>query len=155
MAGRVSAVIGSTIWQSSGMSNVKRVEIRWRDMDGFGHVNNAVFLTYLEEARDEFYTGLLGHDTVNRMVLRHTTVDFRRSLVTEDDMVDVTLQVIRIGRSSVTTRETITSVGSGQVAAVAESVMVHCDDARERSQPFPDDIRRVLEATAQPEQVEG
>jgi len=58
------------------MGYAKRVEIRWRDLDGFGHVNNAVFLTYLEEARDEFYTGLLSHDTVNQMVLRHTSVDF-------------------------------------------------------------------------------
>jgi len=37
------------------MPYTKRIEIRWRDMDGFGHVNNAVYLTYLEEARDEFY----------------------------------------------------------------------------------------------------
>jgi acyl-CoA thioester hydrolase len=137
------------------MANVKRVEIRWRDMDGFGHVNNAVFLTYLEEARDEFYTSLLSHDTVNRMVLRHTTVDFQRSLVQEDDMVDVTLQVIRVGASSVTTRETITSVATGAVAAIAESVMVHCDESREHSQPFPVEARGVLEGIAEPEPVEG
>ena len=91
------------------MGYAKRVEIRWRDLDGFGHVNNAVFLTYLEEARDEFYTGLLSHDTVNQMVLRHTSVDFRRSLVQSDDLVDVALVVIRVGSSSVVTRETITS----------------------------------------------
>src|SRR6476660_7812737 len=108
-AGRVGAVIGSTIWQSSAMGYAKRVEIRWRDLDGFGHVNNAVFLTYLEEARDEFYTGLLSHDTVNQMVLRHTSVDFRRSLVQSDDLVDVELVVIRVGSSSVVTSETITN----------------------------------------------
>jgi acyl-CoA thioester hydrolase len=112
------------------MPFVKRVEIRWRDMDGFGHVNNAVFLTYLEEARDEYYTGLLEHDTVNRMVLRHTTVDFRRSLVQSDDMVDVALRVLRIGSSSVVTEET---------------VMVHCDEDRERAEPFPDAARALLE----------
>jgi len=117
------------------MGYAKRVEIRWRDLDGFGHVNNAVFLTYLEEARDEFYTGLLSHDTVNQMVLRHTSVDFRRSLVQSDDLVDVELVVIRVGSSSVVTRETITSGATGQVAAVAESVMVHCDRARGTESP--------------------
>jgi acyl-CoA thioester hydrolase len=127
------------------MPFVKRVEIRWRDMDGFGHVNNAVFLTYLEEARDEYYTRLLEHDTVNRMVLRHTTVDFRRSLVQSDDMVDVALRVLRIGSSSVVTEETVSSVTTGEIAAVAESVMVHCDDARERAEPFPDAARALLE----------
>ncbi len=137
------------------MGYAKRVEIRWRDLDGFGHVNNAVFLTYLEEARDEFYTGLLSHDTVNQMVLRHTSVDFRRSLVQSDDLVDVALVVIRVGSSSVVTRETITSSATGEVAAVAESVMVHCDQARERSQPFPDEARRLLEAALEPDAKEG
>ena len=31
----------------------KQIEIRWRDMDAFKHVNNAVYATYLEECRDE------------------------------------------------------------------------------------------------------
>jgi acyl-CoA thioester hydrolase len=136
------------------MGYAKRVEIRWRDLDGFGHVNNAVFLTYLEEARDEFYTGLLSHDTVNQMVLRHTSVDFRRSLVQSDDLVDVALVVIRVGTSSVVTRETITSSATGEVAAVAESVMVHCDQARKRSQSFPDEARRLLEAALEPDAKE-
>jgi acyl-CoA thioester hydrolase len=127
------------------MPIVKRVEIRWRDIDGFGHVNTAFFLTYLEEARDEYYTALLAHDTVSRMVLRHTTVDFRRSLLQSDDMVDVTLRVLRIGSSSVVTEETISSAATGEVAAVAESVMVHCDEARERAEPFPAAARALLE----------
>ena len=128
------------------MANTKRIEIRWRDLDGFGHVNNAVFLTYLEEARDEFYTRLLPMDTVNRMVLRHSTVDFRRSLVQSDDHVDVTLRVVRLGTSSVVTEETITSVATSEIAAVAESVMVYCDPSRERAEPFTDEARALLEA---------
>jgi acyl-CoA thioester hydrolase len=126
------------------MSFVKRVEIRWRDMDGFGHVNNAVYLTYMEEARDELFTELLG-DVVHRMVLRHTSVDFRSGLVQEDDMVDVAVDVVRIGSSSVTTRETITAVSDGRTAMVAESVMVHCDEQRSAAAPFPDESRRLLE----------
>jgi acyl-CoA thioester hydrolase len=127
------------------MARSKRIEIRWRDLDGFGHVNNAVFLTYLEEARDELYTDLLAWDTVNRMVLRHTTVDFRRSLVQSDDEVEVTMRVLRVGTSSVVTEETITSVATGEIAAVAESVMVHCDATRERAEPFPPEARSLLE----------
>ena len=65
------------------MAYEKRVEIRWRDMDGFLHVNNATYLTYLEEARDEFYTGLLG-DHVQRMVARRVAIDFESGL-TQDD----------------------------------------------------------------------
>jgi acyl-CoA thioester hydrolase len=126
------------------MSFVKRIEIRWRDMDGFGHVNNAVYLTYLEEARDELFTGLLG-DVVHRMVLRHTAVDFRSGLVQDDDLVDVAVDVVRIGSSSVTTRETISALSDGRTAVVAESVMVHCDEARAAAEAFPDEPRRLLE----------
>jgi acyl-CoA thioester hydrolase len=114
-------------------------------MDGFGHVNNAVYLTYLEEARDELFTELLG-DVVHRMVLRHTSVDFRRGLVQGDEAVDVAVGVVRIGSSSVTTGETIMAVADGRVVAVAESVMVHCDDARSTAAPFPDEPRRLLES---------
>jgi len=39
----------------------KRIEIRWRDMDAFKHVNNAVYLTYLEEMRDEWFLEVLGN----------------------------------------------------------------------------------------------
>ncbi|MDX6545887.1 MAG: acyl-CoA thioester hydrolase [Gaiellales bacterium] len=113
-------------------------------MDGFGHVNNAVYLTYLEEARDEMYTGLLG-DIVHSMVLRHTSVDFRSGLVQDDDQIDVSVEVVRIGSSSVTTRETITALSDGRIAAVAESVMVHCDEARSAAAPFGDDARALLE----------
>ncbi|MEA2268861.1 MAG: acyl-CoA thioester hydrolase, partial [Solirubrobacteraceae bacterium] len=39
----------------------KRIEIRWRDVDNYGHVNNAVYLTYLEEVRDEWLLSVIGH----------------------------------------------------------------------------------------------
>ena len=36
------------------MKHEKRIEIRWRDLDALGHVNNAVYATYLEECCDEW-----------------------------------------------------------------------------------------------------
>jgi acyl-CoA thioester hydrolase len=44
----------------------KRIEIRWRDLDAYNHVNNAVYLTYLEEARDEWLERALGREGGNR-----------------------------------------------------------------------------------------
>ena len=38
----------------------KRIEIRWRDLDAYRHVNNAVYSTYLEECRDEWLERALG-----------------------------------------------------------------------------------------------
>ncbi len=130
------------------MSYTKRIEIRWRDMDGFGHVNNAVYLTYLEEARDEFLTQLLGHDTVGRIVARRVDIEFLTGLEQEDDEVDVELEVIRIGTSSVTTSERIVAVSDGRVAARSQSVMVHTDEGRATAVPLPDEARRLLEGVA-------
>src|ERR687887_2011994 len=82
------------MWQATRpMHAVKRIEIRWRDLDGFAHVNNSTYLTYLEEARDEFFTGLLG-ETVHRVVIRRVELDFLSGLVQEDDHVDVELDLI-------------------------------------------------------------
>ncbi|MGZ4430298.1 MAG: acyl-CoA thioesterase [Gaiellales bacterium] len=127
------------------MTFVKRIEIRWRDMDGFGHVNNSTYLTYLEEARDEFLTGLLGHETVHRIVIRRLAIDFRSGLTQADDMVDVSIDIARIGESSVTTRERIVAVSDGRLAAEAETVVVHTNHLRESSAPLPDEARRLLE----------
>ena len=126
------------------MAFTKRIEIRWRDLDGFGHVNNSVYLTYLEEARDEFFTRLLG-ETVHRLVIRHIELSFVSGLVQEDDMVEVTVDVVRVGNSSVTTRERISAVSDGRVAAESGSVMVHTDDSREASAPLPAEARVLLE----------
>src|SRR6478609_9093829 len=124
---------------------VKRIEIRWRDMDGFGHVNNSTYLTYLEEARDQYFTDLLG-DTVHRVVIRHVEIDFLSGLVHADDHVDVELELESIGTSSATTVERIRSAADGRTAAEARSVVVHTDADRSTSEPWPDESRRVLEA---------
>jgi acyl-CoA thioester hydrolase len=127
------------------MHFIKRLEIRWRDMDGFGHVNNSTYLTYFEEARDEYFTGVLG-DTVHGVVVRKVEVEFISGLTQEDDHVDVHVQVERIGTSSVSTHEWITAVSDGRLAADAHSVMVHTDAGRRASERWSDRDRGLLEA---------
>jgi acyl-CoA thioester hydrolase len=124
---------------------VKRVEIRWRDLDGFGHVNNSTYLTYLEEARDEFLTGLLG-ETVHRVVIRRIGIDFDSGLTQDDDLVDVEVRLTGVGRSSVRLAERILSAADGRVSATAETVLVHTDESRTASAPWPDEARRALES---------
>ena len=86
----------------------KRVEIRWRDVDAFGHVNNAVYATYLEECRDEWLDEALGHgEAAWDFVIARLAIDFRRELRLEDDDVLVRCRLERIGTSSVTTKEEI------------------------------------------------
>ncbi|HEY2869774.1 MAG TPA: thioesterase family protein [Gaiellales bacterium] len=125
---------------------IKRIEIRWRDLDGFGHVNNSTYLTYLEEARDQHLTDVLG-EAVRRTVIRRLEIDFISGLTQEDDYVDVDVRLTGVGSSSITLEESIVSVLDGRVAATAKTVMVHTDDSRTASAPWPHASRDAIDAT--------
>src|SRR6202034_2110652 len=81
------------------------VDVRWRDVDALGHVNHAVFLTYLEEGRDAFYTTILGSDPL--YVVARIEIDLRAEVRYSDRQVTVRIEVERLGTTSLTTRETI------------------------------------------------
>ena len=123
----------------------KQIEIRWRDQDAYGHVNNAVYLTYLEEVRDEWLERALGDagDAWGYVTAR-VAIDFRRELTQDDDAIVARLWLTRIGTSSVTTREEIVTVG-GELAAEAEAVLVARDTETGRSRPLTDVERAALE----------
>ena len=123
----------------------KRVEIRWRDVDAFGHVNNAVYATYLEECRDEWLDEALGHgEAAWDFVIARVAIDFRRELRLEDDDVLVRCRLERIGTSSVTTKEEI--LAGEDLAAEGECVLVARDKETGSSRPLSDDERRALRA---------
>jgi acyl-CoA thioester hydrolase len=123
----------------------KQVEIRWSDVDAYRHVNNAVYLTYLEECRDEWLDHALG-DAENSwdFVIARVEIDFLRELRLEDEAVVVSCTLERIGTSSVTTREEIRTAAQ-EVAAEAEAVLVARDPETGKSRPLRPDERSALE----------
>ena len=128
------------------MTHEKRIEIRWRDLDAPRHVNNAVYATYLEEARDEWFVRALGPGgNFWDYVLARVAIDFRRELNQDDEALVVRTRLVRIGTSSLTFREEIVSL-AGWVAAEAESVVVARDRDTGRSRPFTDAERADLSA---------
>ena len=128
------------------MTHEKRIEIRWRDLDALRHVNNAVYATYLEEARDEWFVRALGPGgNFWDYVLARVAIDFRRELTQDDEALVVRMRLVRIGTSSLTFREEIVSL-AGWVAADAESVVVARDRDSGRSRPLTDAERAALSA---------
>jgi acyl-CoA thioester hydrolase len=122
----------------------KRIEIRWRDLDAYNHVNNAVYLTYLEEARDEWLERTLGGDGASwGYVIARVAIDFRRELTEEDDEVVASCALARLGNSSVTTREELRT-GNGELAAEAEAVLVAVDQGSGQPRPLSDSERTAL-----------
>ena len=126
------------------MTHSKRLEIRWRDVDAYLHVNNAVYATYLEECRDEWVDRVLdGAGDAWDFVLARVAIDFRRELRLEDQEVVVTCALERIGTSSVTLREEIRT-RDGELSAEAEAVLVARDRETGRSRPLTAAQRAAL-----------
>ena len=122
----------------------KQIEIRWRDLDAYGHVNNAVYLTYLEEARDEWLERTLDSaDAAWDYVIARVAIDFRRELTQADDEVVARCRLARVGNSSLTTREEL-FVGN-ELAAEADVVLVARDRASGRSRPLAEAERAAFE----------
>jgi len=123
----------------------KEIEIRWRDLDAFGHVNHAVFLTYLEEVRDEWLGRTLGDPVlVWGFVIARVEIDYRRELKLDDDAVVCRCELERIGTSSIATREAVLT-RSGEPAAEARAVLVARDEQTGRSRPLADAERGAFE----------
>jgi acyl-CoA thioester hydrolase len=123
----------------------KEIEIRWKDLDVYGHVNNAVYLTYLEEARDEWLGIVLANpDEVWGYVLARVAIDYKRELGLADDRVMARCRLGRIGTSSVHTVEEVATL-DGEVSARAEAVLVARDRQSGRSRPLTADERAAFE----------
>jgi acyl-CoA thioester hydrolase len=118
------------------------VNVRWRDVDALGHVNHAVFLTYLEEGRDAFFAQVLGDPIY---VVVRIEIDLRAEVRYPDRRVTVRIEVERLGRTSLTTRETILT-SAQEVAAEARVVAVRWDADHGKPVPFSEAERAQLAA---------
>jgi acyl-CoA thioester hydrolase len=120
-----------------------QVDVRWRDVDALGHVNHAVFLTYLEEGRDAFFAQTLASDPI--YVVVRLEVDLRAEVRYPDRRVTVRIEVERLGTTSLTTRETIVT-SANEVVAEARVVTVRWDSGQRKPVPFSEAERAQLEA---------
>ncbi len=122
----------------------KRIEIRWSDLDSSQHVNNAVYVSYLEEVRTAWLGDALRNpDAVHEFVLAHVEIDFKRELTLDDRVVVARCTLARAGTSSIRTAEEILTEG-GELAARAEAVVVARDLNTGASRPLSDAERSAL-----------
>jgi acyl-CoA thioester hydrolase len=117
------------------------VEVRWRDGDALGHVNHAVFLTYLEEGRDAFFAHTLGGDPM--YVVVRLEVDLRAEVRYTERRVTVRIEAERLGTTSLVTREKVL-LPSGEAAAQARVVTVRWDPRGRKPIPFTEAERAQL-----------
>jgi len=125
-----------------------RVEVRFRDCDPLGHVNNAVYLTYLEQARLFHWRALWGFradasSSVPGVILARAEIDFKRP-ATYPETLEIRIRLAAIGRTSFTYEYDVVDA-EGELVASARTVQVMYDYAASRPVPIPDDIREKLQ----------
>jgi acyl-CoA thioester hydrolase len=121
-----------------------RLSVRFRDCDAMGHVNHAVYFTYLEQCRLTFWRELTGAPTPQtRVIIARAECDYRAPAHFGDEL-EVRLRVGDIGRSSFTLAYEIVDVPSARVMAIGRTVQVSYDYAANRSMPLPDATRALL-----------
>jgi acyl-CoA thioester hydrolase len=114
-----------------GYDFVHRERVRFRDCDAMGHVNNAVYSTYLEQAR----IGVLG--SLGHYILARVEIDFRAG-----EEVEVHTRCGRMGTKSFHLEHVIRA--DGRVVAEAKSVLVGYDYERGASVPLSEELKRRL-----------
>jgi len=130
-----------------GFPVVVPIEVRFRDLDALGHVNNAVYLTYLEVARVAYFSRLQ-RDWLEKghFILARAEVDFLRPILLGDP-VEVGVRVARLGRSSFHMEYLVRA--AGEEAARGKTVQVWLEGGRPA--PLPPEVRaRIAEMEGRP-----
>jgi acyl-CoA thioester hydrolase len=121
----------------------ERIKIRWRDVDAYQHVNNAVYLTYLEECRDAWVHLVMGPSF--DFVIVRIAIDYRDELSLDDREIVATCAGSGYGTSSIRTVERVMKL-DGRASAQAESVIVAHDTQRRKARPLTEAERATLDA---------
>ena len=120
------------------------LQVRFRDIDAFGHVNNAVFFSYVELARIRYLLDVLRPGTpFDRLplILARVELDYR-SPITFGEEVVVDTRVDRVGRTSFAMSHRMTAGPDARLAADVHTVLVTYDYAAARPVPVPEEWRR-------------
>ena len=122
-----------------------RLSVRFRDCDGMGHVNHAVYFTYLEQCRLTFWRELTGKAAPNtRVIVARAECDYKAPAFFGDEL-EVRLRVGDIGRSSFGLEYDIVHAEKNHLVATGKTVLVSYDYGAAKSVPLPDAARALLE----------
>jgi acyl-CoA thioester hydrolase len=124
-----------------------RLDVRFRDIDAFRHVNNASFFTYMEEARIRYLVEVLEANAVERMplILAAVKIDFRAPILFGQE-VEIGTGVDWIGRSSFSMSHRMIASPDDRLVAEADTVLVAYDYVAEGPMPVPDAWRAAFTA---------
>jgi acyl-CoA thioester hydrolase len=129
-----------------GFKVVTEVQVRFSDTDGLGHVNNAVYLSYLESARVDYLRELLGAKKIEELgvIIARVEIDYK-SPAFHHETLRVGCRVEEIGGSSIKMDYRVEDKDTGRLVALAKSVLVAYDNAAARVVRVSDEWRQKME----------
>ena len=129
-----------------GFTLAHEIAPRFRDTDAMGHINNAVYVTYLEVARQEYWRAYSGDEDYSRVpfILAGVHIDFRSEALVHE-LLEIGIRCDWIGNKSFAFGYEIREKRSGRRVVEATSVQVCYDYAEKRSIPVPQELRGQLE----------
>lgn len=133
----------------TNFKHVTKIKIRFSDLDAMKHVNNATYLTYLEEARIKYFNDLLKKkegDIDYQAVIGRIEIDYLYPIVLGDDL-EIYTKISRIGNKSVDVKHIIAiNRGSKLIkAATSTTKLVYFDYKTKTTKPIPDEERKLIE----------
>lgn len=119
-----------------------RVRVRFGETDMLGHVNNAVYMTYLEEARIEFLYQALSLNSMP-FIMASARMDYIRQAFFPGSL-RITTGVSKIGRTSFDITHQIFGGEPEHVVMNAQVTLVHFDYASQQATPLPQHFRDIF-----------
>ena len=132
--------------KAEGYALAVPVDVRFRDMDSMGHVNNAVYFTYFENARIAYWRAVPAIRSRQALdyILARAECDFR-SPATVEDALACHIRVASFGRSSFTFEYLLRDDRSGRVVAEGRTVQALFDYALRKTKPLDTALRAAIE----------
>lgn len=132
-----------------GFRHQINLPIRYRDLDTLGHVNNVVYLTYIEQARITYFNDLDlwdGSPSEAGLILARNVIDYKHPLSLTDQAVDVWTRIGRLGGKSFDMMHvlTIEKDDEAQIVAEATITMVAFNYITQSAITLPDDWRKAI-----------
>ena len=121
------------------------IEVRFRDLDALGHVNNAVYLTYFEVARLHYWKKLFGKEAFDRhgFVVVRAECNYR-SPAQAGEVLEVFARVSEMKRSSFIFEYQIVEPQTARIVADGSTVQACFDPKEKRAKPIPQDLRDTI-----------
>lgn len=127
-----------------GFRFVMEQQVVFRDIDMLGHVNNAVYATYFETARVEYFHQLAEALSEQfSFILAELTITYRSPAFLRERLL-IGTRVSEIRNSSMVIEGQIIEKNSGRLVATSRAVLVHFDYGQQRPVPIPQHLRAQI-----------